>query len=108
MTIGRLTCIIYQMAISFSEKQIRTVTDLRERTAEVLHEVETKGTPLLIVRRSRPAVVLVNPFSVGATTVDEKVRKRELEEDLKFFREMRKKGKQIDAVATIRKERDSH
>ena len=40
--------------------------------------------------------------------VDEAVRERELEEALKFFRKMRKRGKQIDAVATIRKERDSH
>jgi len=96
------------MAISFSEKQIRTVTELREKTAEVLREVETKGTPLLIVRRSRPAAVLMNPFSVGVVAVGEKVRERELREDLRFFDELRAKGKQIDAVATIRKERDSH
>lgn len=96
------------MTLSFSEKQIKTVTELREKTAEVLREVETKGTPLLIVRRSRPAAVLLNASSVRATVVNEKVRERELEEDLKFFREMRKSGRQIDAVATIRKERDSH
>jgi len=97
-----------QMTFSFSEKQIKTVTELREKTAEVLHEVETKGTPLLIVRRSRPAAVLLNASSVKATVVDEAVRERELEEALKFFRKMRKQGKQIDGVATIREERDSH
>ena len=96
------------MTLSFSERQIKTVTELREKTAEVLHEVETKGTPLLIVRRSRPAAVIVNASSIRAAAVDKKVVERELEEDLKFFREMRKKGKQVDAVATVRKERDSH
>ena len=84
------------------------MTELREKTAEVLREVETTNTPLLIVRRSRPAAVMMNASSVGAMVVDQVVRERELKEALKFFRKMRKKGKQIDAVATIRKERDSH
>lgn len=94
------------MTLSFSEKQIKTVTELREKTAEVLREVETKGTPLLIVRRSRPAAILMSPS--GATIVDKELREKEIEKELEFFRRLRAEGEQIDAVATVRKDRDSH
>src|SRR3990172_3131434 len=43
-----------------TKKNVRTITDMRERTSKLLKEVRSSGGPVYIFNRSDPQAVLLN------------------------------------------------
>jgi prevent-host-death family protein len=44
----------------YNLKNIATVTDLRERTIEVLEEVKKSEEPVVVFKRNKPQAVIIN------------------------------------------------